>query len=238
MPVFKCPGCAKALSIADHLGGQVRTCPNCEIKFRVPAAPHADSQADDAATHDDFAQPAAERETEPSIEEPPVGGIPNFEPRHSPATTSDASVFWRKARGSNFSLALFDFKFEHYLTPWIIRFSWICVLCLAAVWILFLSYRFVSSSFSGSDPVTPTLSTSPDALNQMLEGLMSQQSPLGFFSSFGGRAIMTLSGLVAILLTVLWTRVMLETLIVIFNISNTLKSIEQKVDDQAEADGS
>jgi len=141
-------------------------------------------------------------------------------------------------------------------TPLIIRFSWYVALVLSLLWIVFLSIAFAGSAFSGEQSSLldsfgiPDLSMSSldvegvlngkadvDSLNQFLDGVTQQgsatpkpkpksayQSLLAF--TFSGLSFVTL--IASLILSVLFCRVFFETIIAIFDISSTLKSINEK----------
>ncbi len=169
----------------------------------------------------------------PPITPQPSTDKPEFESAALDAARKSAPGFFR----------LLDVRFKHYLTPAIIRFTWVCVLIMSALWMLFLLIGFVASLIPSGD--SPTASSSSIDLDAVMQGdgdLGSLTSLLGgslsgtpkeptFFQSvksFAFKLLMFASLLVGLILTVLWCRVMFETIIVVFDISNSLKSIDRK----------
>ncbi len=220
MPVFQCPDCGNALSVPDDWAGRVIKCPRCDGKFRVPVIDEMESAA--------VAQRPATAAVSIAADESP----------HPEAAANDVSPndHAQKSSGGGTPfhwLSVLDFKFERHLTPWILRFSWVCVLLLAVVWLLFLGYQFVANSFFSPQPTVATMPTTAAGVNGMLDELLStasrQQTAISVFSSFPWRALLFVTSLVAILLTVLWTRLFLEALIVVFNMGRSLKSIDDKL---------
>lgn len=117
----------------------------------------------------------------------------------------------------------FDFRFRRYLTPWIIRISWPLVMTGAMIWIVIVSYTFVSSLIASGDlSVGP--SENPSAVSAADEP--SDREQLFVVSPFFMKSGMFLTGMITIVLSVLWIRVVFETIILLFSIANTLRVIE------------
>jgi hypothetical protein len=139
------------------------------------------------------------------------------------------SAAQRTFQESKSPLDLFDWKFEKYLTPWIVRFTWLAVLVIAGLWLTFVTISLllsflpdVSTPTSDFDPSSP-FSVSPRS--PRFETSLSDSPWLWnlVFRIVGGLTI-----LFATLIWLLWIRVLLESAIVIFNIAKSLASIDEK----------
>lgn len=131
---------------------------------------------------------------------------------------------------------LFDWRFEKYLTPWIVRLTWLATLAMFSLWALGLLVGYVTSSIetvsvdgddsgTGSDAVTDYDFREPD------ESEVSFDSPLDsqWMKWQAIRTVALLSAIVGCFFCLLWVRVLLELAIVAFNIANTLTDIEGKL---------
>ena len=116
-----------------------------------------------------------------------------------------------------------DFRFRRYLTPWIIQISWPLVMTGAMIWILIVSYTFVSSLIASGD-----LSVGPGESSSVVAapGEPTDRGPLLIVSPFFLKSGLFLTGIITIGLSVLWIRVVFETIILLFSIANTLRVIE------------
>lgn len=124
---------------------------------------------------------------------------------------------------------LFDFRFEKYLTPWIVRFTWIVALILVTIWLLgYCSVLLIdfSASRSGGVTVESSGSSTPNVSSASGDGPsrgMIRLRGLIF------RAAYIITGVLTAIIVLLWVRVTLETVIVLFNIANTLTAIEDQL---------
>jgi predicted RNA-binding Zn-ribbon protein involved in translation (DUF1610 family) len=147
--------------------------------------------------------------------------------------------------------SLLDVKFKQYLTPAIIRFSWLMVLILAGIWLCFLLVIFLASLVpSGSSEATASSQNSRqqpldleallngngqlpdigDLLGGSLSGSASKPTFMQSLVGIGWRVMFVATSLASLLLSLLWCRVFLETIIVIFDINDCLKRIESRED--------
>ncbi|MGH7135993.1 MAG: DUF4282 domain-containing protein [Pirellulales bacterium] len=117
---------------------------------------------------------------------------------------------------------LFDLRFERYLTPWIIRSSWILILALAAFSLLgaglhaFGSAAPAKPSFPSVSPTDPIFDPSS----------MPAEPPFGVDLAL--RLTRAAVWCLATVLAVLYLRVICEVFIVVFNIATSLKTIERQ----------
>jgi len=117
-------------------------------------------------------------------------------------------------------LTLFDFRFRYFLTPSIIRVTWFLVMILMVVGVLMLSYFYLSSlmagrsglfQFEGGEGQVGDLENSEVT---MLAGKVPPpllNTALFFSILLGG------------LIGVLWIRVLLETIMMIFSVGGSLR---------------
>ncbi|WP_254510883.1 DUF4282 domain-containing protein [Anatilimnocola floriformis] len=128
-------------------------------------------------------------------------------------------------------LDLFDWKFEKYLTPWIVRFTWLAVLSIAGIGCMLWTINFVlsleperpgSQSVVGMDPFQRSIYQPPRSSTKQ-----SMIDPR--VMSLVYRVIMLLISFTFTVLWLLWIRVLLECAIVVFNIARSLSSIDEKI---------
>lgn len=127
-------------------------------------------------------------------------------------------------------LDIFDWKFEKYVTPIIVRFTWVvCVLLAALVIVLILLVLVLV--LAPELPVQGVADT-PSNFNRPSEYRFVQMPTWFTRRVFAiGWAV---GSAVGIALSLLWTRALLETLIVVFNIASSLSSIDRKFDDSVD----
>jgi hypothetical protein len=149
---------------------------------------------------------------------------PQFAPAR-PSTTFEGIVRQRFRPATSW-FDIFDWKFEKYLTPWIIRATWICCVAMGFIWsaliILLTLWSWAPEIVSSDAPSRPNASyevressfpTAPDWLTSRVTATIAGISALCF-----------------VLILLLWIRVVLETAIVLFNIATTLLSIDRKLE--------
>lgn len=113
-------------------------------------------------------------------------------------------------------LLVFDWKFEHYLTPWIVRINWVLVLAMWALFLVMLILGQVPNGFAYLVDAIPKPGWDVELPN----------------NSIANKAFDRVVGMVAAVFlmfwSLLWTRVFLELVIVVFNIAGSLKRLERK----------
>lgn len=134
----------------------------------------------------------------------------------------------RTFQESNSPLDLFDWKFEKYLTPWIVRITWIAVLLMTALWLFFLMVSFTLSFLPEIAASTP-----PNAFGTSPRLSPTPRMETAYFGSprvwlMVGRIIALATSLVTTIIGLLWLRVALESAIVLFHIAKSLASINEK----------
>ena len=203
-------------------------CPNCGVSLSVP----------EAGIRSGTCPSCGHNVSVPGMEPPPVpdldSGLPTIE-----VTRKKANVRTRRRSNSsqltlsNSVFDLLDFRFKKYLTPWIIRLTWILVLAWATICVLVILFGFVVSwlpSIQDATPSRPSQSSpfedSPDEPSVEFD-----PSPITeWFSQRLSASIGLVTLLFGIVLSVLWARVVLELAIVLFNIATTLGSINDKAE--------
>ena len=243
---IRCTNCNSRLKLPESFeGGQVK-CPKCGTQLST--SEHlipSESRIADAMEPPRSVTP--ESESNPAAEVTP----------DQDAVMVAAAV--QQVQRASKRPPAFDFRFKRYWTPVIIRFSWYVVLILAALWIVFLSVAFVGAWTSGSDASMldsfglSDLSVSSldlegimggkadvDSLNEFLDNVTEQGSAgtslkpkkttYQSIMSFGFTTLGFLTTIATMILSVLFFRVFFESIIVLFDMSSTLKSIEEKAD--------
>ncbi len=124
---------------------------------------------------------------------------------------------------------IFDFRFKHYITPHIIRATWAFVVfitgLLLTIQLIDPIVKLQASQTKSQPPVIDSSKRIPEPIikfetpeipqDAVFTGLMFTKNALWVFL----RIILAALGL-------LWTRVLLEFVIVVFNISHALNQIE------------
>jgi predicted nucleic-acid-binding Zn-ribbon protein len=140
----------------------------------------------------------------------------------SPAITpSFHSTVARRFKKPSSAWDFLDFKFEKYLTPWIIRITWVMSCGMAVVLLLVLLVTFATNS-AASDESAPIEVPAGDTFDYKLPSR----------TTFATDATVRLTAFCVcvflLILGLLWLRVVLETLIVVFNIATSVASIDEK----------
>jgi hypothetical protein len=162
----------------------------------------------------------------------PAGGGPIAQPVGPSFVSVYQSGGSRKFRPAKSLLDIFDFRFEAFVTPIIIRTTWVLVLigaCLYSAWALYSAleteskYQIRLPEMTATEPATktsPTVIKKPPTMEE-LEAEAKRSETMRNLVWFGFK-------LIALCLSLLWVRVSLEMTIVAFNIANSLQSIDQK----------
>ncbi len=146
----------------------------------------------------------------PGAVAPPIG-VPRITP---PPVSVLAARRTQQGSASDVLFHFFDWRFEHYLTPWIIRIMWVLFLVGAALSIVSFGLDAigveVGDVFGGRGPV-----------DFRPGGPIGHREPNGAFV-FASRVVWFVVKCIALAMLLLYVRVVLETLIVLFNIATTL----------------
>ncbi len=220
MNAIHCPRCTEVMPFIPDLAGKTVRCPNCNARITMAHPLAASSVPLPPAVP---AMPAMERE---STSDRSTGQRASSRSRPSSRRRSP-----RLSTPSTSLLDLFDFKFEKYLTPWIIRITWGLVLGCAAMWIMAIGLGIVATWMPESTQARerPEARERPNATR--LEFIApNAEAPIWLRK----RLITTVAGItgcIAVIIAVLWIRVSLETVIVVFNMAKSLASIDETLGD-------
>lgn len=159
------------------------------------------------------------------LPDPPASAAPT-----RPLTMS--RIIDRRFQPSNSLWDLFDLKFEKYVTPLIIRVTWMIVLLIAGLWIVTILGMLVLALLPEMDlPKSNSIRRGPEV--EFTTPAAFSESPMpSTVAWLTNRLLVVLAALTSIVgvgLMVLWIRVSLETVIVIFNIAKTLTSMDGKL---------
>jgi hypothetical protein len=204
---FSCPSCQTSLDLSKIAQGAVISCPRCGQRFQKPMTQTMPPQS-----------PAAL----PTVSAPPP--LPGLPTKVAVKTPRQKLRQWQEAN-SVFD-AFFDWQFQRYVTPKVVKFFWI-IAVINAVLILLAPF------------ILPALSISLVAAAQSSGPRMRIEPPPGTESVFGtGIAILTMILSYAwfalmVIAALLWIRLILESIIVIFDISTCARSIDQTLRDNS-----
>ncbi len=196
---WQCPRCGKRYAIPA--GTQPDVCPACaQAAGATPPSAPPPGYPQSAATGDSaqfqFDQMA------------PSGGHADF--RHRRRSGMD-HVWW-----------LLDLRFERYLTPWIVRFTWHAALILGLGAICLWTIGSLADLLSSPRPTSPTggeggFQFAPDFLLEVLDTRLARH-----FVAWCVQVLIIAFGL-------LYVRVICEAVIVLFHVSNTLADIRRQL---------
>lgn len=232
---ISCPHCQTVVQHNPSMAGSVVRCPKCDGQFQVPS------------TVSPLVDPTRSRY-----------GTADTAQRGSHGTISNRRILRRRqqATGRVRWLGFLDLQFEKYLTPMIVRATWCVVLILAATNIPVVLYfvlrpetsnagqinRQVSVQTPGTpsstEPSQPRSSGESQDAGRPNSGREVQDAGWEVGVSTGRiegamnvarKGLAMLSWIVGPILLILWVRVLLETVIVVFNIANTLTSIDDRL---------
>ena len=190
---IECPHCGKRYTVGEETLGKSVKCRECGNAFAVTFAVDAPSlvQPESTPEQDSFSINTSSAKQQLSSNRRHVSGF--------------VDAFF----------ALFDWRFQRYLTPWVVRVTWVVFLALVVMWLLTLCLGVIVSILP-FDPPAP-------ANREFGQFTQPQSSGLSLFARYiaGLVTMVTLS-----LLGVLWVRVTLELIIVRFNMAESLRSLE------------
>lgn len=123
--------------------------------------------------------------------------------------------------------AVFDWRFEYYLTPWIIRVLWVGLLVFTALALLGHTFGFISGFF----PETGT--SEVDHGRHFSAPQEPAISVPGWFTAGLGRFLLYALGFVSCIVSTLLARMFLELMIVVFRIAEDIGTLRRKLAEQA-----
>ena len=156
-------------------------------------------------------------------------------PHFTVTTTPTSAVAQRGMRASRSFWDLFDFRFEKSLTPWIVRLSWALILIVGALWIVATLVGMLWAVLphipdSERFATGPQLKTYSPAVGSITGNTPSSGTTSSLSSALRANFwLVGLTGCISLLLGVLWVRVVLESVLVLFNIAATVAQIDQKL---------
>jgi hypothetical protein len=135
--------------------------------------------------------------------------------------TASTSTDLREYQETLSFIDFFDFRFRRYLTPGIVRISWFLILLACALWILLLSYFYVSSLLHRHHFTLPDVRIGSNLASEPVSDPSVFTIPQFFYNS-----ALYFTYLIVAMIGLLWTRVAFETIIMVFSIGSYLR--EQK----------
>jgi len=211
MNTVACPFCNHAIANNATLAGQLVNCPRCRQNFHMPPAVPAPAPAQTAS---------------------PFEGMFDETPRSRSSR--------RLQPVERFSIwYVFDWKFEKYLTPWVLRAYWILAVVGAAVWLIFCSVYVIDALFP-EQPARKAVAEAHGARfewppNERVHNERSPAEPSAWqlrWRDFGRRLGFFLLEVGATVLGLLTVRIACELVIVLFNIASSARAIEKSLTDQ------
>jgi hypothetical protein len=227
--LIKCPKCQHQAGIGDFRKASFFS----QLTQTVKNAPSPDSDAPSpgpSTPSPDSHAPSPESNSPDLIDEP----SPQFPPLPNVSSRIDRLVGLRQRSSKNraiaFFLAFFDFSFNRYLTPLIIKLTWIAAIALA---LLSLTLQFAQEAYDSplsvmsyvSDllPDEPAKST-PRKRRPASEPLISEEVQEEL-SSGAVSVVLGVMRIIVMTIMLMWLRVMLEGLMVVFQVASDVKAI-------------
>jgi hypothetical protein len=202
MPITLCPACKLPLDITPQMAGQEMACPRCAAQFRAPPP----------------ASPPPLPTFQPVADSPGPAVAPRTRPRR-PFNDQATSL-----------LDLFDLSFTRYVTPLIVKITWVLALTLGAVWLVVIVLGLIASSLPVAEQSEPTRSTRPSRPQPQFEfrppEIAERVGDASFAVAF--RIVLLITQVIGVILFLLWVRVGLEAVIVVFHMAASLRSIDDK----------
>lgn len=204
------------------------TCPTCQRRFSIPAGrvpekcPECVRNGEDASPSEDSAG-SSERSTTET--EPAVRFAEVEDEVATPPIELNRTRPRRRSRGAIGLFELLDLKFERYLTPWILRFTWSAALIVFVIALAGRATASVASVFDDSTAQLPAAEQEPQRRIAMDFGPLNEHLPS--LRDSAGRVLQFLLQIVAAVFALLYLRVVCELFIVVFNISATLTRMER-----------
>lgn len=201
MKSVKCPQCGRRLRLKPDFEADLVSCPACQKKFRirhpqpgieieVPEVPEIDSLV--------FSSEATDSNSASN-------SIPLFGSRRN-----------RLANSGNI-LDVFDLTFQKYVTPLIVRITWVVFLTSVAIGICLATLSLITFLTNGQNAV----GWNGPSSSSFLPAFLVESPRLLRITAY-------IVQLTAFTLSVLWVRLALESVIVVFDMSNSLKAIKEK----------
>lgn len=152
--------------------------------------------------------------------------VPGQQPQQKvqPASVYSTAISRRFKESSSPLDIFFDFRFEMYLTPLIIRATWIIAIACTVAGLSGLTVWLAMTA----TPQQQGPQMQPGGV-PMEVGIEELREPKAVVADYGAwKAVFYVAVVVGSILALLWLRVCLEAVIVIFNIAESLESIDGK----------
>lgn len=152
--------------------------------------------------------------------------VPGPQPQHKvePTSVYSTAVSRRFKQSSSPLDIFFDFRFEMYLTPLIIRATWIIAIACTVVGLSGLAMSLAITA--APEKQGPQMQRGGVPMDVGIEELHAPQAVVANYGAW--KTVFYAAVFVGSILALLWLRVCLEAVIVIFNIAESLESIDGK----------
>ena len=191
-----CPGCKVPLDIMPQMAGQQVACPRCRTTFAAPVPQM-------------MAMPPAPPPPAPSYTAAEKTAAPELMPLTSRTRPEQPATLWD----------IFDLSFSRYVTPLIVKITWVLTLFFTSAWLLIIFTVLLIDLM----PDTPVRSSPRPSMQFELADKIDYAWWRGLV-----RLIVLATQITGALLFVLGMRVVLESVMVVFNMAASLRSIDRK----------
>lgn len=202
MALTLCAACKLPLDVTPDMAGEEMACPRCGARFRVPP-----------------------------MTPPPPPVVPASAATPSPAISASPRPLRRPFNDQATSLLdLFDLSFTRYVTPLIVKITWVLALTLGAAWLVIIVFGLIASSLPVAEQSGPSRATRPSRPQPQFEFRQPEIDERIGDASFAAavRVVLLVTQVIGVILFLLWVRVGLEAVIVVFHMAASLRSIDDK----------
>lgn len=196
-------------------------------KPTLPAPPQPPTEGSTGRRFRSAPEPTPAEHSHPRPPSPP-----SPVPSSKPVKRSRRSVTVEVPSGAAI-MGLLDFKFEKYLTPVIVKITWVVTLIMLGIWVLVLTFGLFADFFpdgGGRSQQTTSSNVSFDGFEQQMQRAYRNRGTIISLVRF----MTWVTCIVSAIITCLWIRVGLECVIVFFNISNTLTDIKRDLNSSSD----
>lgn len=244
---YHCPKCREELVSNNDQALTGDRCPRCSTPFVFPQELRtAWRKYQDQRQQEDEAKQRAQAERQQRSAEQRAAAAQTATRVAASAVTTVRSQFDAVRRGqfsdSTSLLDIFDWRFKKYLTPWILRVTWVFVLFVTALWVVGNLFDILASWLPTTD-----LAFDDRVIDRRdIQGDLRPAKPIlprwliEWMIRCGNSFARTLLGVAKIAagaIILLLLRVVFEVAIVLFNIATTLTTIETDIRSHSRSDG-
>jgi hypothetical protein len=218
MATILCQACKQPMDVPAEMGGQTMACPHCGQQFVAPRgpAPRTPPPTRVASPLPQMPPPQSPSPASPPMFQPAATPPTPPSPAFAPMIDEPLKPSGRIRERPVTLLDVFDLTFARFVTPIIVKIVWVIVLIFTGLWLLLLTFLLVIGLVGSSGVGMSTFGAAPSLGTESRLVAALIQLVLYFFEVAATGAVL------------LFWRLMLESIMILFSISNSLKSIDRK----------